>query len=89
VPADLFAHWQLAHPGGSGYWFYLGIFGGSAFLSAAAAALVVFWRNHNCHVTDCWRLSWHLHPDHGHPVCRRHHPDGQGRSAHLRKENHE
>jgi hypothetical protein len=23
-------------------------------------------------------LSWHPHPDHGHPVCRRHHPDGKG-----------
>jgi hypothetical protein len=21
------------------------------------------------------RLAWHPHPDHGHPVCRHHHPD--------------
>src|SRR5262249_11993849 len=24
----------------------------------------------------CWRLDWHPHPDHGHPVCLVHHPEG-------------
>jgi hypothetical protein len=29
-------------------------------------------------VQRCWRLEWHPHPDNGHPVCRKHHPDGHG-----------
>ena len=44
----------------------------------AASTLYLFLRKHNCHVRRCWRLAWHPHPDHGHPVCRRHHPDGRG-----------
>lgn len=38
------------------------------------AGLITYWRRHNCHVRWCPFLSWHPHPDHGHPVCRRHHP---------------
>ena len=26
-------------------------------------------------------LQWHPHPDHGHPVCKKHHPDGHRGSA--------
>lgn len=37
-----------------------------------------WWHKHNCQVTGCWRLSWHPHPDHGHIVCRKHHPNGKG-----------
>lgn len=36
--------------------------------------LLVYLRRHNCHIHRCWRLQWHEHPAHGHPVCRRHHP---------------
>ena len=36
--------------------------------------LAIFWHKHNCHIHHCWRLSWHPHPDHGHPVCKKHHP---------------
>jgi hypothetical protein len=86
--ADLFRHWELVHPGGNGYWFYSGIFGGSAFVSAAAAGVAVYWRRHNCHVHRCWRLQWHVHPVHSHPVCRKHHPAGQGRGEHLRASLH-
>lgn len=32
------------------------------------------WFKHNCHVPGCWRIAWHPHPQHAHPVCRRHHP---------------
>ena len=37
---------------------------------------IVFVRRHKCHVRGCPRLEWHPHPEHGHPVCRHHHPDG-------------
>lgn len=53
-----------------GYQFWSGIGSGSPLLVAAG----VFWRKHNCHVHRCWRLQWHAHPAHGHPVCRKHHP---------------
>lgn len=33
-----------------------------------------WWHQHNCHIEHCPRLQWHPHPDHGHPVCKRHHP---------------
>lgn len=87
--ANLFAHWEFLHPGGSGYWFYSGLFGGSAFLSGALAMVAVYWRRHNCHVTRCWRLQWHTHPDHSHPVCARHHPHGQSRGSFLHPRHHQ
>lgn len=65
---------EWLHPGGNGYWFYSGIFGGSGFF-AFIGLLLAWWRTHNCHVHRCLRLQWHQHPDHGHPVCKRHHPD--------------
>jgi hypothetical protein len=43
---------------------------------AILVAVATWLRGRNCHISGCWRLSWHPHPDHGHPVCRRHHPDG-------------
>ena len=58
---------------GSGRWYLwwsgivgdIGLFGGG----------YLILRKHNCHVHRCWRLAWHPHPDHGHPVCKKHHPD--------------
>ena len=48
----------------------------------AFAGTLYFWlRKHNCHVNRCWRLAWHPHPDHGHPVCKKHHPDGHSITA--------
>lgn len=41
----------------------------------------VWLRMHNCHVRRCPRLQWHPHPDHGHPVCRHHHPESGSVSA--------
>lgn len=45
-------------------------------VGAIAASLAAWWRKHNCHVHRCWRLQWHEHPEHGHPVCAVHHPNG-------------
>ena len=59
---------------GNGYQFWSGIGSDIGELTLLGIVAVV-WRNHNCHVHRCWRLSWHPHPVHGHPVCRRHHPD--------------
>jgi hypothetical protein len=54
--------------------------------------IALWWRKHNCHVRTCWRLQWHPHPVHGHPVCRRHHPETKGEhldsSAHPRAKKH-
>jgi hypothetical protein len=64
--------WTWADP--TGYNVVSGIgsdLGELAILGAALAWL----RRHNCHVRRCWRLGWHPHPDHGHLVCRAHHPD--------------
>lgn len=38
-------------------------------------AITALLRRHNCHQHGCWRLSWHAHPEHGHPVCRKHFPN--------------
>lgn len=57
-------------------------------ITAVLASLAAWWRKHNCHVHRCWRLSWHPHPGHGHPVCSKHHPYGQGRGDHLHPRHH-
>jgi hypothetical protein len=56
---------------GDGYQFWSGIGSGSPLF----VALLVLWRKHNCHVKGCWRIAWHPHPVHKHPVCRRHFPE--------------
>ena len=63
-----FADWFALH--GDGYQFWSGIGSGSPIL--AAAFLVA--RHHICHERRCYRLVFAPHPDHGAPVCRRHHP---------------
>ena len=67
---------EWLHPGGSGYWFYSGVFD-AGILVAIVSSIGVYWRAHNCHVSGCWRLDWHPHPEHNHQVCRVHHPDGR------------
>lgn len=57
-----------------GYNFWSGIFSDATIFTGFVAVLGAFWRTHNCHVHRCWRLLWHTHPVHGHPVCRHHHP---------------
>jgi hypothetical protein len=74
---------QWLHPGGSGYWFYSGVFD-VGILLGIISSVGVYWRAQNCHVNRCWRLDWHPHPDHDHPVCRLHHPDGGAEFLHGR-----
>jgi hypothetical protein len=57
---------------GVGYQFWSGIGSGSPIL----VGVVVLVRRHNCSVKGCWRLSFHTHPEHDVPVCRKHHPKG-------------
>ena len=57
-----------------GYNFWSGIFSDATIFTGFVAVLGAFWRTHNCHVHRCWRLMWHTHPVHGHPVCQHHHP---------------
>ena len=65
---------------GKGYQFWSGI--GSDVGEVTLLSLVaVCWHSHNCHVHRCWRLQWHPHPVHGHPVCKHHHPDGKNVQA--------
>ena len=78
----LFPH-EWLHPGGSGYWFYSGVFD-AGILLGLLSGIGVYWRSHNCHVQRCWRLDWHPHPEHGHPVCFVHHPDGGSEFLHPR-----
>ena len=50
------------------------------------AAVVVFYRKHNCHIRGCLRLGSHKAVDEQgveHVVCRSHHPD-LGAKHHLR-----
>lgn len=64
-------HW----PTQGGYNFVSGPLADITILSAFLSTLFLWWRRHNCHVFRCWRLQWHPHPVHGHPVCKVHHPD--------------
>jgi hypothetical protein len=64
-------HW----PDKGGYNFVSGPLADITLLTAFVGWLAIFWHKHNCHVHRCWRLAWHPHPVHGHPVCKRHHPD--------------
>lgn len=67
--------WHPLH--GNGYQFWSGIAG--SFLTSIPgwiAVIALYVWHHNCHVKGCPRLSWHPHPDHGHPVCKHHHPNG-------------
>jgi hypothetical protein len=65
---------------GRGYQFWSGI-GSDIGELTLLTAFVIWLRAHNCHVYRCWRMAWHPHPDHGHPVCRHHHPDYRSVSA--------
>ena len=58
---------------GDGYQFWSGI-GSDIGELTLLTAFAIFIRQRNCHVHRCWRLAWHPHPVHGHPVCRKHHP---------------
>jgi hypothetical protein len=65
---------------GRGYQFWSGI-GSDIGELTLLTAFAIWIRQRNCHVYRCWRLAWHPHPEHGHPVCRHHHPDHRRISA--------
>ena len=69
-------HYLIHWPTQGGYNFVSGTLADITLFTAFASTLYLFWRRHNCHVHRCWRLQWHAHPGHGHPVCKKHHPDG-------------
>jgi hypothetical protein len=71
-------HWSTQ----GGYNFISGPLADITILTAFLSTLYLFLRRHNCHVRHCWRMAWHPHPDHGHPVCKKHHPHGRGLPAH-------
>jgi hypothetical protein len=66
---------QLLHP--LRYWGYEWWSGAGSDLGELTllGLAIAFWHQHNCHIKGCWRLQWHAHPDHGHPCCKKHHPD--------------
>lgn len=59
---------------GDGYQFWSGI--GSNI--AIVGGLYALWKQSRCHELGCRKRAWHTHPQHGHPVCRFHHPQGRG-----------
>lgn len=69
-------HSVLHWPTHGGYNFVSGPLADITLATAFLGWLYLFLRRHNCHVNRCWRLAWHPHPVHGHPVCKKHHPDG-------------
>jgi len=79
VAANL--HHLIHWPTQGGYNFVSGPLADITLITAFAGTLYLWLRKHNCHVHRCWRLQWHPHPDHGHPVCKKHHPDGHGLRA--------
>ena len=68
-------HYVVHWPTQGGYNFVSGPLADITLVTAFVGSLLLFWHRHNCHVHRCLRLSWHPHPVHGHPVCKRHHPD--------------
>ena len=77
VSVHYIVHW----PTQGGYNFVSGPLADITLVTAFVGTLYLFLRRHNCHIRHCWRMAWHTHPDHGHPVCRKHHPDGPGLPA--------
>ena len=74
-------HWSTH----GGYNFVSGPLADITLVTAFVATVLLWWRRHNCHVQGCWRLQWHVHPGHGHPVCKKHHPEGHSIRADARQ----
>ncbi|HEY4348776.1 MAG TPA: hypothetical protein VGM80_14425 [Gaiellaceae bacterium] len=70
-------HHILHWPTQGGYNFVSGPLSDITLVTAFVGTMYIFLRKHNCHVHRCWRLQWHAHPDHGHLVCKQHHPHGR------------
>ena len=61
-------HWPVK----GGYNFVSGPLADITLATGFGGWIFLFLRQHNCHVKHCWRLEFHPHPEHGHPVCRHH-----------------
>ena len=70
-------HYIVHWADNGGYNFISGPLADITLATAFLGWLYLFLRHHNCHVHRCWRLAWHPHPVHGHPVCKKHHPEGK------------
>jgi hypothetical protein len=81
VPLAASLHYIVHWPTHGGYNFISGPLADITIFTAFASGLFVFLRRHNCHVHGCWRLAWHPHPVHGHPVCKKHHPHAKSLNA--------
>jgi hypothetical protein len=76
VPLAVDLHYLIHWPTQGGYNFVSGPLADITLITAFVSTLYLWLRKHNCHVQGCWRLESHPRPDHGHPVCKKHHPDG-------------
>ncbi|MCU1587556.1 MAG: hypothetical protein JWN31_1049 [Frankiales bacterium] len=68
--------------GGRWYLWWSGMFSNLTIF----AAMIIFYRKHNCHIHGCWRIGRHTAVDANgveHIVCKSHHPD-LGKSHRLR-----
>jgi hypothetical protein len=66
---------RAAVDGCRSYNFWSGVSGSDiAYLITVPLFVLGWYLRHLCHEHRCWRLSWHPDPDHGHPVCKKHHP---------------
>jgi hypothetical protein len=74
IAADI--HYIVHWADNGGYNFVSGPLADITLLTGFLSFLYLWIRHHKCHVEGCWRLEWHTHPDHGHPVCKQHHPEG-------------
>ena len=70
-------HW----PDNGGYNFVSGPLADITLATGFATWVIVFFRKHNCHIHGCWRMEWAPHPEHGHPVCKHHHPQAKTLAA--------
>lgn len=82
-------HWLMVHlsqetgtsnAASRAYDFWSG-FGSDIGEITLVAGVAAYWRKHNCHQHRCWRLSRHPVGDGTFVVCRRHHPDIQGKKT--------
>jgi hypothetical protein len=69
-------HYIVHWADNDGYDFISGPLPDITLMTGFGSAFYLFMRKHNCHVHRCWRMQWHVHPVHGHPVCKHHHPQG-------------
>jgi hypothetical protein len=80
---DVLTFLGTTNGGGRWYLWWSGMFSNLTIF----AAVIVFYRRHNCHVHRCPRLGKHSAVDENgveHLVCKRHHPDlGAGHRLHA------